>query len=66
MEQKSTLKAQLEALEYAIKITYSGMPLPWVRTQLLKRHEELLLSLNRLPSFESNLAAQVSLEQPLS
>jgi hypothetical protein len=35
------LRAQLEILEWVIKLTYTGMPLSMFRHLILKKHEEL-------------------------
>jgi hypothetical protein len=43
---KEKLKAQLEILEWVIKLTYCGMPVSYFRHLILKRHEELQISLS--------------------
>jgi len=35
------MKEQLELLEWIIRLTYSGMPLPQFRYWIIKKHEEL-------------------------
>lgn len=63
MDEKTALEAQMALMEWVIRQTYSGMPLPWVRTQLLKRHEELRLALDRA---QSNFSGHIHTEQPIA
>jgi hypothetical protein len=38
---REILRAKLEILEWAIRLTYSGMPVSMLRYWLLKKHQEV-------------------------